>query len=350
MFCCLSLFYSIYVKPKMDIEKYASGLTMVCIYLTKRQRSKNRLNRHLNELRYRGTAKETSEIALRAEPINTDDIDHLIRFLREFPNTISVNLRHSHIGDSCMDSVIRLACETSITKLDLGFNKFTGAGFAKLANVLDQTKLTVLDLTLNEFGRVGAEALAKAIPNSNLKRLKLILCRLGVEETCMILDAVATSNISDLQLASNTIGDDIGARAIANMLESNDNLNALSLIGCEITDIGLGLIAPSISKARRLRYLDISRNASISRVAIDNMLDVIGYHPSLRSVRVDGCTGSYEATMWYLHRVRARLYLWEKVGPIMTIVSTGVVKRIGYKASIRMLPLDLLRLLKHMLM
>ena len=251
-----------------------------------------------------------------------EDFTHFISFVRSVGTVEHISIQWCVWNNSCSDQAI-----------------------ARMISVLHGTRLEGLHFDATDIGPFGSEALADAIPHMNLKLLRLSYCNIAIRNMCKILKAVKGSNIGLLDISGNSIGNFLGPKAVCVALQ-NPNLNVLHLRECSLNSRGLGLIVPAISKSIGIKMLSLCGNTDIQFDAIANMLNAIGYHPTLKEINAVGCDRLYLTIVDF---VNTRLIRWARARRIITMLSARVVKRIGYKSYLSMLPTELFRMLFRML-
>jgi len=304
-----------------------------------------RLREILDIIRSAQTRPGILEICFYQVTVSCEDMKVLAKFICDTATTMNIKMTSCELNDDAMDSIIKMVRTPSVVDLDLTDNMFTGGGMARLTSVLGGTSLIELNLNKNPISRLAAEALAKALPHTNIIKLHLSQCRMGIQETSAILKAVKHSKIKRLNLSRNTIGSCRGPHAINEALE-NRNLQMLSMACTDLTNRSLEIITSGIVKSRTIRTLDISVNSRITVHGINRMLKSIEYHSSLSYVQAAGCSGTWFGFGMQIYDLVCQ---WMKARLIITMLSARVVARIGCKSSLSVLPTELFRVLKTML-
>jgi len=294
--------------------------------------------------------KHIHSVTVRMSELASADVRIIADYVCKIKNVEGIVFDRCHLKDDSIDHIIRLLRGSSIKTLWVGQNRFTEAGMARLIYALSETNVTMLHLVRAWIGYLGSVAFEKVLPTSKLTRLRIERCKLCADDMYRIITAAGNSTLLLLDLSYNYIGNCRNAKAIQYLLENNKSLRVLHLLDAGITNRGLGIFAPSIYKARNLLGLNLNSNKGISKAAIVDMLDVIGYHPTLEYISTHGTADCAPFTNWIITNiVQSRLSNWKKAHHMLNMVSARVVKRIGYKSPLSMLPIDLFRLLNKMI-
>jgi Ran GTPase-activating protein (RanGAP) involved in mRNA processing and transport len=151
--------------------------------------------------------------------------------------------------------------------LDLGMNHMGPIGsFALFTNfrIKGLTSLTKLDLSYNRLGDPGSKDLAEVLPSfSLLNHLNLLRNHIGREEIATLTPALESlTALCHLDLSFNFIRDIEASRNLAAALMSRNLISLRELIlndnyfGCE----GLAVLAPSLERLVDMRVLELGNN------------------------------------------------------------------------------------------
>ena len=146
------------------------------------------------------------------------------------------------------------------TTVEWGFSVNDGVGIQCVAEaVCNNSKVKALKLC-NNFD-VGAEALAEVLNcNCNLEELDLSSNNIGDVRTEALAQAIASNtSLKQLVLSDNGIGD-VGAKALAEVLNCNTVLEELDLSWNKIGSVGTEALAQVIGSNSALKELDLSVN------------------------------------------------------------------------------------------
>jgi Ran GTPase-activating protein (RanGAP) involved in mRNA processing and transport len=198
---------------------------------------------------------------------------------------------------------------TTLTKLNLGYNRIGDEGAAALAAVLHvNASLSELDLNKNDIGAAGAAALIAAVPphargGPGLATLNLSHNAIGAAGASALAEALReNTTITELGLVNCDVGDE-GAAALAEALEVNTSLSGLDLPRNSIGTAGASALAEGLRGNSVLHRLTLYSNSNIGRAgeaAIDaavkaNPWVTVRLTPSQRFAFLAGCYCDFAA-------------------------------------------------------
>jgi len=298
-----------------------------------------------------------NKINLRYIEIHITDIapgikKDLLDFIREFPTIEQLDLSRCGLMDDDMTIVAEMIKASAIRCLNLGWNHINEEGFSQLATALSRehwARLESLNLTRNSIGDLGGLKLATCIPLTNLKTLLLSECLMDELSIVEILEACKGSKIEVLDMQSNDVGSTNSILALKCFLANSRTIRELCLKYCGITNDGVANITPAVRKCHTLTRLHLQGNHDMTTSAVLQMVNSIGHHPNLVEVGVCGCEEPYVTGTLNIERKNARLEIWVTQRSMLAIVSARVIKRIGCKSPLSVLPTELFRMLQIML-
>ncbi|XP_015774596.1 PREDICTED: protein NLRC3-like [Acropora digitifera] len=177
------------------------------------------------------------------------------------------------IGDSGADALAGAlqSPATQLSHLDLAHCNITSPGVESLAGALQTNRsLTYLRLKASNIS-CSVTALAEALRlNRTLTHLDLSASNIGALGTEVICMALQSNHaVTCLILGDNTVGDS-GAVALADVLQSPaTQLSYLHIAGCNITYLGVEILAGALQTNRSLTHLSLSRSSiSCSAIAL----------------------------------------------------------------------------------
>ena len=173
---------------------------------------------------------------------------------------------------------------TSLQKLDLSYNEFRFHGVSAIAGVLrSNTTLQTLDLSYNMIGDDGMQAISSVLAHHNKSLQRIILRDNGFRD----IGAKAIANViqhntslKTVALGANMVSGD-GAVAIMTALQHNTSLRTLDLRDNMIADDDVKLLAVSLQRNTTLRQLSIAGNC-IGDVGASAISTALQHNPSLR--------------------------------------------------------------------
>lgn len=154
---------------------------------------------------------------------------------------------------------IPLSVNTTITFIDLSFNKIVVSGAIELASAFKtNTTLIFVNLSYNDIEDAGAEAIANALEvNTSINNILLsgnLISAVGAKALAKCLGYNTT--LQELKLNTNNIGD-VGVEVLAFALETNITLINLDLRLNEISSVGLSAIMKALQSNMTMIKLQI---------------------------------------------------------------------------------------------
>ncbi|MBN9230889.1 MAG: hypothetical protein J0I93_08555 [Legionella sp.] len=201
------------------VELVNNSHTLTCLDLS----GNNILATGINRL---STALQTSTSLTQLRFVDSNlgnaEMKELGNLLQKNTSIATLEIRSNAITD-LQDLADALVTNTSLTNLDLGFNKFGCAGAQYLAESLKMNAhLIHLDLSSTEIEDTGLFLLSEALKeNRTLRTLDLWNCKITTQGVMKLAEALAVNTtLKKLALGHNNI-DEIGIRYLAAALKQN---------------------------------------------------------------------------------------------------------------------------------
>lgn len=199
------------------------------------------------------------ELVSNGNAITADDAKVIADELGKNPALEELDLSHCFIKDEGAEALAgALERNTHLTRLSLNGCDITDKGAKAIAEGLAKNRgLNRLSLYSNRIGDEGAERLAAALrSNTTLQGLTLDYNHISETGAHAIADAIRVHPLKSLGLGGNMLGDE-GAVVVA---EAGGNLRSLTLFKNDISDTGAKAVAKHLFAAGKLESLDISSN------------------------------------------------------------------------------------------
>ena len=201
-----------------------------------------------------------------------------------------VYFRNTAIHDTGASAIsMALAVNSSLTSLDLSWNRIGDAGASSLSQVLTaNSSLTILDLSWNIIGDAGASSLSQALTaNSSLTSLDLCNNSIGISGASSLSQALtANSSLTSLNLRNNGFGM-LGAVSLSQALTANSSLTSLELGYNFIADAGAYCLSQALTANSSLTSLDLRYN-HIGEVGASSLSQALTANSSLTSLDLRG--------------------------------------------------------------
>ena len=201
-----------------------------------------------------------------------------------------VYFRNTAIHDAGASAIsMALAVNSSLTSLDLDWNRIGDAGASSLSQVLTvNSSLTILDLSWNIIGEAGASSLSQALTaNSSLTSLDLRNNSIGISGASSLSQALtANSSPTSLNLRANGFGM-LGAVSLSQALTANSSLTSLELGYNFIADAGAYCLSQALTANSSLTSLDLRYN-NIGEVGASSLSQALTANSSLTSLDLRG--------------------------------------------------------------
>ena len=181
-----------------------------------------------------------------------------------------------------------MAQNTSIALLNLELNFIGDRGVAALASLCNEmTSLTTLDLSWNRVGVTGARELAESLPTSGVTSLILKGNSIG-EGIIALTEQLESSDLVHLNVSHNNLHM-LGAKAIATMLEKEDGkLVTLVMNKVGLTDEGVSALASALKVNATLQQLSLREN-SFGDASVPALAEALKLNTGLGSVSLEDC-------------------------------------------------------------
>jgi len=262
-------------------------------------------------------SQKCADFALNHNPVGAESVESIAKMLPLHDSLENVAIEDASLGDRELELLAAGLEKTNLKTLRLGRNKLTAAGAASLVKILaSNEQLSELHLESNQLGDAGIAVLAEgASKHKTLRVLNLAdnqISAAGVAKFAAIQGS-AENLIASLLFAKNKIGDDAaqpivqlcsakaisvvdlsgnqigdaGARALAQGLANNDNVEQLNLSGNRIGSEGAAALAEILAKSNKsIDKLDLSDNKVTCGAKAASLLQAESFTvPSLVFVR-----------------------------------------------------------------
>ncbi|KAF9085923.1 NACHT, LRR and PYD domains-containing protein 13 [Mortierella sp. AD031] len=207
-------------------------------------------------------------------------------------NIRRLNLSNNDINDVGCISIAKIILGTSITQLDLSFNKISDWGASTILAAFESNDLSLKKINMEEnpLTFAGGVDLCKilCLPQSRISHLDLRAAKVtdvGVPYLAEALKShqcpVVSLNLYDCQLT------DTGILKLAIKLSVNRSLRVLGLGGNCIGDMGILALSQGLCLNNYLEELDLSDNeVPFSRAALEAMMSAMRSNTSLLHLRM----------------------------------------------------------------
>jgi hypothetical protein len=254
------------------------------------------------------------------------------------------------IGDEGMRDIAIGWKGSAVEDLRLPMNNITECGISMFADALKKhpTMLKRLNLSGNRIMDTGVIALASAMHSMQLTNLNLTRCNIGFPGIVALRDAIVSSqSMCVLALSNNALREDPAFVGLASMIRNVSCLQSLRVDATMMGNDALLAFANSIRKNLNFRHLHLGNNPELRDLVLEEFMRIVGHHPNLRDVS----TPFSGISIACAHRLRKRLHKFQckRTYALTSLLSVHVVPRLGTHSKIRMLPVDLIRLLGTML-
>jgi Ran GTPase-activating protein (RanGAP) involved in mRNA processing and transport len=191
----------------------------------------------------------------------------------------SLDLTSCSIGDEGAKFLSKgLKHNSNLTHLNLSDNSVNNKGIISLSNMLKINKaLRSLRLDSNRFGEEAFKALAEAMnTNTTLTRLNLNCTYKGIK---FLSSLQGHLYLKELELNGNNLTG--GFNFLCDLLERENDLEALNLSYTFMKDKDAKKLAQVLEKNTRLTYLDLKRN-NIGKKGVTALARMLGVNRALR--------------------------------------------------------------------
>lgn len=246
-------------------------------------------------------------------------------------------------------AIFKAFSNSKIQTLDLSFNRLGDKGTKLLSlNLALIPSLSTLILDMNVIKNDGAIALSSVLKFSKtLEALSLRMNHITDEGIIEIANGVKLApRLRVLKLAGNDFREP-GLNSLAEALKASKTLQELDLSFCQLSSAA-GVLAEGLKENKYLEILDLSHNLAPSlEEAVDKIERAIFAHRTLHTIDLSSTyipqqkRQKLEAHLARLHRLESKI--------MVVLTSVNLIKRLGSNSEFRLLPLDLIRKLCHML-
>lgn len=237
-------------------------------YHVNNQCSKVVISCPINNLKcsWKGQREDSQSHEINCSYQTNSHIEKIENLINQCPINSKISLNNQQITDADIPLIIKLAIKIKECKiLDLSRNEINSDGIFQLAKSLENNKtLKVLSFYESSLTEISILYLAEklSLNNSLLKWLDL-----------------ESTNVND-----------ISAEYLAIMLIKNTTLTGLWLSNNQIGYHGVKMLASAIINYNtKLKYLDLENNPLINDSSLDDLIKMIKYNQSLKTVYLNNC-------------------------------------------------------------
>lgn len=306
-----------------------------------------RIDEHVLEVLLIELRKRCSLRAIRLFHLGlTDKTARLLaEFLREENSIIKViDVRTNRIGPEGARVIAEAAQGSVLQWLLIDWNRIGDDGFGHIVQLLStgNTCLTRLGLANNQITSNWYPALSEVLKHSNIRELNVDrhqgITFTDIRSICQSF--IQSGKVKFLSLQSSHLGD-FSMVEIAELIIKT-KLVGLKLRGNLFTDCGLVELGKAIRVSTTMEELHIERTHHITDQGIRQFIDSIKCHSSFKSLSLDDSRRvSYPVRAWasdYVDNLQSK-----KSKLLVTLASVQFIRRISTNATIRHIPIDLLR-------
>jgi len=237
------------------------------------------------------------EVNISSNAITALALSHIVAVLKS-----SVSLRFfacsvNYLGGTGALHLVELinSCSRLETLLaaDCGFDRYGSFVIAKALS--NNPSITRVDLTRADFSNYALVGLSFSTKN-DLRIIDLSHCQVGVNSVSLLKEIRYYPALRVLLLSNNRIGAP-GAKAIAELLQENHWLEALSISDNDLTDDDGELIAAALVRNTTLDYLDLTDNNFASKTAV-KLADMLKRNNTLKDLIL--MSNSFDADSMFL--------------------------------------------------
>ena len=218
------------------------------------------------------------------------ECDIIAKMLTENTTVTDLDLSFNKLGSEGADKICEMLCNNNtLTRLDLSRNELGSECAAKICEMLcNNNTLTILHLFGNKLDSEGADKICEMLCNNNtLKCLDLSENNLDSECADKICEGLCNNNtLRYLQLCYNELDSEC-ADKICEMLCNNNTLTHLNLYGNKLDSEGADKICEMLCNNNTLTDLDLSLNELDSECA-DKICEGLCNNNTLTHLRLYG--------------------------------------------------------------